>query len=73
MKLYAYQPNGHGQQSFFVMAENEQAAKAAVENKIETLLEKSNWFSYYHFEGWNTGFYILTEVGAGEVILNDND
>lgn len=44
MKLYAFQPNGHGQLSFFTMAESEEKA---VKN-VEALIAKRE----YDHEGW---------------------
>ena len=82
MKLYAWQPNGHGEQSFFVLAETEEQARAAVEAKIADLLAKhadDNYFeddgnySEMDFSGWGTDYYKLTVAGVAEVIMNSND
>lgn len=35
MKLFAFQPNGYGQYSFFVMAKSEEEANLAVRRYIE--------------------------------------
>jgi len=82
MKLYAWQPQGHGEQSFFVMAESEEQARQAVEAKIAELLakgasddywEEDGHYTEYDFNGFGTGYYVLTVLDAGEVALNDND
>jgi hypothetical protein len=72
MKLFAWQPDGHGQQSFFVMAENESQAFSAVEAEIQRLLSEKDWFSSYDYAGWGTDYYKLTIADVGEVIANDN-
>ena len=70
MKLYAWQPNGYGQLSYYVMAESEKEAKAAVESSDD-------------FEGWSSisylktsekieDYYVLTVLNDLEVITNDN-
>jgi hypothetical protein len=68
MKLYAWQPNGHGQLSFFVCAESEEAARAAVESQIAKLE-----FGDYAVRGWGTDYYELTAAEPGEVIEHAND
>jgi hypothetical protein len=66
MKLYAWQPDGHGQCSFFVMARSEKEARLAVENHIK---EHIDYDSY----GWGTPYYELTVLSEGEVVFNHND
>lgn len=82
MKLFAWQPNGHGEQSFFVMAETEEQAKTAVEAKIADLLAKNADENYYEddglysefcFRGWGTDYYTLTVADVGDVVMNSND
>lgn len=66
-KLYAFQPDGHGPYSFFVMASSLDAAKKAVENYI-----KEQSLSGYDSLGWDTDCYNITVMNEGEVITNDN-
>jgi hypothetical protein len=76
MKLYAFTPKGHGQYSFFVMAEDEEHARKAVENKIKKLLaegEDGTHFSDYNFDGWGTDYYRVEVFDANQVALNAND
>jgi hypothetical protein len=76
MKLYAFQPKGHGQKSFFVMAESEKEAKEFVAKKIAELLaneEDGISYSDYDFSGWGTDYYCLEVFEVGQVVLNDND
>lgn len=74
MKLYAWQPKGHGEQSFFVMAENEESARKAVNKEIELKTADSDSFlSEREFEGWGTDYYVLTVAVPGQVLMNDND
>jgi hypothetical protein len=71
MKLYAWQPQGHGEQSFFVMAESESQAKQSVEKKIKSLIESED-YSDYDFTGWGTDYYQLSVVDSETVVINDN-
>ena len=76
MKLYAFQPKGHGQKSFFVIAESEQQAREFISNKIAELLangEDGFDYSDYEFQGWGTDYYRLEILEVGQVVLNDND
>ena len=66
MKLFAWQPNGHGEMSLFVMAKDLEAAKEAVIKKIASSPNEV-------FDGWDTKYYTITEFAEGEVALNDND
>lgn len=73
MKLYAWQPVGHGPQSFFVMAETqEDAAKKVIQKTYELVGEGDIWgYKYarlFFSEHWN---YTVAEVG--EVLTNDNE
>lgn len=70
MKLYAYQPKGHGQYSFFVMAENEYEARRAIERYIEDTFDSTCNLPY---AGFGTDVYKLTVLNRGEVISNAND
>jgi hypothetical protein len=81
-RLFAWQPNGHGEKSFFVVAETEEQARAAVEAKISDLLAKSKDGDYFgedgiyseiDFSGWGTDYYKLTVADIGEVVMNSND
>lgn len=81
MKLYAWQPQGHGQKSFFVISESEEIAKKLVEKEISRLIALSQddnysgdeCYSNYDFYGWGTDYYELTIASVGEVIINNND
>jgi hypothetical protein len=76
--LYAWQPRGHGEPSFFVCAESEDAARAAVESDIKRRMAIP-WDNDEKFErldsvhGWGTDYYDLTVAPVGRVIANDND
>lgn len=72
MKLYAFQPTGHGQKSFFVMAESEQEAKYAIGTYLIDAFFKDK-LSKYDFEGWDTDYYTLTVLELWQVIMNGND
>lgn len=69
MKLYAWQPSGHGQLSFFVCAESEEAARAAVEAKIAAEIG----FCDYLARGFGSDDYELTVLEPGQVVVNYND
>lgn len=70
MKLFAFQPNGYGQYSFFVMAADEQEARRAVEQYIEETFDSTCNLPY---AGFGTDSYKLTVLERGEVISNAND
>ena len=67
MKLYAWQPRGHGPLSFFVLAESEETARAAVAQKIQ-----DNDDLEFDTKAWPEG-YELSIFAAGEVATNYND
>ncbi len=70
MKLFAFQPNGFGQYSFFVMAETEREALRAVERYIKKTFDSTCNLPY---AGFGTDVYKLTVLNRGEVIDNAND
>jgi len=72
MKLYAFQPNGHGQTSFFTIAKNEKEARKVVNKYVEDNYLKSGLFNY-SVNGWGSDYYTLTVIEEGGVIENDND
>ena len=72
MKLYGFQPKGHGQISFFVCACSKEDAFMRVTGYIEAKL-KIDHFSDYDVKGWNTEYYNIKELNHGEVIHNAND
>lgn len=73
MKLYAFQPTGHGQLSFFVMAESESEAIEYLNVHINKKYKFNNGSYKYEAEGWGTDDYKLTIMDEGHVIENDND
>jgi len=82
MQLYAWQPKGPDEQSFFVMAETQEQAKAAIDAKIASLLAKyadpgyideDGYYSDFDFAGWGTDYYRLTIANVGEVVMNSNN
>lgn len=70
MKLFAFQPNGYGQYSFFVMATDEQEASRAIERFIKLNFDSTCNLPY---AGFGTDSYKLTVLERGEVISNAND
>lgn len=74
MKLYAFQPRGHGQQSFFVVAASEAEARQAVTDEVARRrhLPRSNEerLDDYDVASWED--YTLTAASPGVVLLNDN-
>ena len=73
LKLYAWQPLGHGQQSMFVMARSEEKALTAVKNKIREEIKENDNFPDYDFSALGVDFYELTIVDENVVLLNEND
>lgn len=70
IKLFAFQPTGYGQYSFFVMAASEGEALQSVERYIE---ENFGSTCSYPYAGFGTDGYKLRVLGRGEVIVNAND
>ena len=75
MKLYAWQPKGHGSLSFFVCAENEKDAKDAVYDYVREHMPKSDddFVPDYLSKGVGTDGYLLTVLGPMQVATNHND
>lgn len=79
-QLYAFQPNGHGPSSFFVIAESPEDATVRVmeyiqEKGIERYFRSGLDYPGYKRIGPNkvsNGSYIITILNPGEVIDNDN-
>jgi len=69
MKLFAFEPNGHGQLSFYIIAENEKEAFELVDKYVKENYFKNNKYDY-EAEGWGTTYYILRKAKKGEVIEN---
>ena len=68
ISLYAWQSKVHGQYSFFVAAESEEAARKAVE---EEFLSSNKYTGNCKAEGWLKHGYILTVLPIGVAISND--
>jgi hypothetical protein len=66
IRLYAFQPKGHGERSFFVAAASEDEAKCAVEKHLTRVSE-------YEKRGWGTDYYEMTVLDVGQVVSNTND
>lgn len=66
MKLYTFRPQGHGQYTFSVIAESEDAARNAVSDHVN-----KNHFEY-EADGWNTDYYKMEVYDSGKVSENDN-
>jgi hypothetical protein len=87
MKLYAFQPQGHGQTSFFVMARDENEARGFINARVAELTateaklrreanpgmgdERRGWLPY-EVQGWPEN-YVLTAYDHGEIAENAND
>jgi hypothetical protein len=74
LKLFGFQPPGHGQYSFFVMAETKEAAVSYINKYIEDHLNKDDghFLSDYYIQGWPED-YDITEAAEGNVITHAND
>lgn len=76
-KLYAWQPVGHGELSFFVVADSQEEAEGIVNAEMKRRMSLE-WFdddylSEYEITGWGTNYYTLTVAEKGTVITNSND
>ena len=69
MKLYAFQPTGHGQLSLFTIAESSTQAFQVVDKYVK----ENGGVNSYDFQGWGTDDYEMTELKPGQVITNNND
>ena len=69
IKLYAWQPDGHGEYSFYVTAYSKEQAIAAVEKHMQD----DPWEGNFLESGWGTDYYQLTVLDVGQVITNAND
>ena len=76
-KLYAFRPRGHGEESFYVMANSEEEARANIEKKIQKLQFEDESSPFYHsdywFAGWGTEYYYMEIYEVGEVAMHEND
>ena len=67
-KLYAFIPKGFGPLSYFVMADSEADARAAVSAKAERIDE----FAVNDWGGPNSDYEMMV-CDAGHVVTNPND
>lgn len=68
MKLFIYSPNGRGQSTFSVVAENENQAFEKIDKYIKIKYPKGDFES----EGWGTDYYELEIKEIGEVFEQYN-
>jgi hypothetical protein len=77
VKLYAWQPQGHGELSWFVVAESEAQARASVETEITRRkalpIGDLDRVTEYECGGWGTDYYSLTVAEPGAVLTNGNN
>jgi hypothetical protein len=66
MRLHFWIPQGHGEYSFFVVAETKAQAREAVDKHVATL-------GKYETRGWGTSYYKHHSVPVGEVVDHPND
>jgi len=68
MNLYAYQPTGHGQYSFFTIANSEKEAFEIIDQHVKNIGRDR-----FEVRGWGTDCYELTIGEPGRVVTNEND
>jgi hypothetical protein len=77
LKLYAWQPKGHGELSWFVVAATEAEAKRAVDREIarRRALARSDleYIGASEIEGWGSDYYMLTVAKRGQPVENANE
>lgn len=78
MFLYAFQPQGHLQKSFFVMAKNKEEAISAIKKYIDDHSKEENeyqddYLSEHSYIGFGSDYYLVSELKENEVVINDND
>jgi hypothetical protein len=70
MRLYCFQPSGHGETSAFVLAKTEEEARQFVIDAAEN----EDIFSRPDLTGFDTDYYEVTVVTEpGKVVWNAND
>jgi hypothetical protein len=72
-RLYVFKPKGHGELSFFVIAETETQAREIIDLHIKENYTKKDGSLSYEVSGWGTDYYELTIAEQGQVITNNND
>jgi hypothetical protein len=77
LRLYAWQPKGHGELSWFVVAATEAEAKNAVDREIARR-RALPWDDPEHIgasevEGWGSDYYTLTVAERGRPVDNANE
>jgi hypothetical protein len=70
IKLYAFEPNGNGELSFYTIAKNKKEAFDIVDKYVKEKHFSNNKFDY-DANGWGTDYYILTECEYGSIIEKD--
>ena len=65
MKLYAYQPRGHGYLSYFIMAKDRETADVLVREESKGEIDDTVY-------GSNELYYAITEHEENEIVINDN-
>jgi hypothetical protein len=73
MRLYSFKPRGHGEKSFFVVAECEEDARIAIRKRIADLVKQPFGYSQRAADTFDTDYYKVKCVKFGVVITNDND
>ena len=68
LKLYSFCPQGHGQLSFYIIAESEESAITRIKEYI-----KNNNLDEYDYYGFGTDYYQVTVTEPNAVITNHND
>jgi hypothetical protein len=74
MKLFCFQPNGHGEASYFVVARNEAIAR----KKVTSFIKQQSDGYMYNLSAWlgdgeNDPYYRCSVFKIGEVAVNSND
>lgn len=72
MELYVFTPQGHGQLSFYVMANSTAEAWVNVEMYIKKNLIDEKGELKYEAQGWGTDYYLLEVAKPHQVLINDN-
>lgn len=67
MKLFAFTPNGQGQSSFVVAAENQEIAKSLVDAHINNFVRK-RFLGKYETNGWGTDYYSCESMPLDQVL-----
>jgi hypothetical protein len=71
LRLFVFDPIGHGPHSFSVIAQTEEEARQLVQAHVDSAHTLAGQLNY-EAKGWGTGGYIVTAFEPGEIAEHEN-